>query len=61
DSGAPAVLWSVSENGQSGQFAGGTAGSKKESEYAPCNPEQQPSVGESSAIIPSPSYSTGHT
>ncbi|MCI83396.1 hypothetical protein A2U01_0104672, partial [Trifolium medium] len=38
DSGAPAVSWSVSENAQTGQFAGGTAGSMKESESGPCNP-----------------------
>ncbi|MCI95470.1 hypothetical protein A2U01_0116768, partial [Trifolium medium] len=45
----------VSENAQSGQSAGGTAGSRKEFESAPCSPEQQPSVGESSVVIHSPS------
>ncbi|MCI93994.1 hypothetical protein A2U01_0115292, partial [Trifolium medium] len=48
DSGAPADSWSVSENAQTDQSAGGTAGSMKESELELCNPEQQPSVGESS-------------
>ncbi|MCI97764.1 hypothetical protein A2U01_0119065, partial [Trifolium medium] len=51
----------VSESGQSGQSAGGTAGSMRESEYELCSPEQQPSVGESNVVIPSPSDNTGHT
>ncbi|MCI57816.1 hypothetical protein A2U01_0079067, partial [Trifolium medium] len=46
---------------QSGQSAGGTADSRMESESAPGSPEQQPSVGESSVVIHSSSYSTGHT
>ncbi|MCI98210.1 hypothetical protein A2U01_0119513, partial [Trifolium medium] len=58
---APAVSWSVSESAQSGQSAGGTADSRRESESAPCNPEQQSSVWESSVVIPSPSCSTAHT
>ncbi|MCI51726.1 hypothetical protein A2U01_0072970, partial [Trifolium medium] len=35
DYGAPAVSWSVSENTKSAQSAGGTAGSRKESESVP--------------------------
>ncbi|MCI92202.1 hypothetical protein A2U01_0113498, partial [Trifolium medium] len=61
DSGAPAASWSVSKSAQTGQSAGSTAGSRRESESAPCNPEQQLSVGESNVVIPSPSYNTGHT
>ncbi|MCI61860.1 hypothetical protein A2U01_0083117, partial [Trifolium medium] len=58
---APVVSWFVSENAQPGQSAGGTADSMTESEPKLCNPEQQPSVGESSVVIPSPSCSTAHT
>ncbi|MCI93832.1 hypothetical protein A2U01_0115130, partial [Trifolium medium] len=48
DSGAPTTSWSVSESVQTGQSAGGTAGSMMESKPELYNPEQQPSVGESS-------------
>ncbi|MCI61091.1 hypothetical protein A2U01_0082347, partial [Trifolium medium] len=48
---------SVSENAPSGQYAGGTAGSMKESESRQCNPEWQPSVGVKSVVVPSPSCS----
>ncbi|MCI93092.1 hypothetical protein A2U01_0114390, partial [Trifolium medium] len=41
--------------------AGGTADSRRESESVLCSPERQPSVGESSVVIPGPSYSTVHT
>ncbi|MCI68892.1 hypothetical protein A2U01_0090153, partial [Trifolium medium] len=57
DSGAPAVSWSVSENVQSAQSAGGTAGSRKESEFVPGYPVWQPSVGEKSMVVPNPSCS----
>ncbi|MCI69864.1 hypothetical protein A2U01_0091127, partial [Trifolium medium] len=55
DSSAPAVSWSVSENAPLGQSAGGTAGSMKESESRQCIPGWQPSVGEKSVVVPSPS------
>ncbi|MCI57882.1 hypothetical protein A2U01_0079133, partial [Trifolium medium] len=61
DSGAPAISWSVSENAQTGQSARGTAGSMRESGPELCSPEQQPSEGESSVVIPSPFCNTGHT
>ncbi|MCI92242.1 hypothetical protein A2U01_0113538, partial [Trifolium medium] len=44
-----------------GQSAGGTAGSRRESGPELYSLEQQPSVGESSVVILSPSYNTGHT
>ncbi|MCI97798.1 hypothetical protein A2U01_0119099, partial [Trifolium medium] len=53
DSGAPAVSCYVSGNAPSGQSAGGTASSMKESEPGPCNPGWQPSVGEKSVVVPS--------
>ncbi|MCI93733.1 hypothetical protein A2U01_0115031, partial [Trifolium medium] len=45
------------ENAQSGQSAGGTTGSRRESEYVPGNPVWQPSVGEKSVVVPNPSCS----
>ncbi|MCI59350.1 hypothetical protein A2U01_0080605, partial [Trifolium medium] len=42
------VSWSASKNAQTGQSAGGTAGSRSGSGPELCSPEQQPSVGESS-------------
>ncbi|MCI29008.1 hypothetical protein A2U01_0050212, partial [Trifolium medium] len=60
DSDAPAVSWSVSGNAPSGQSAGGTAGSMKESEYVQCNPGWQSSVGEKSVVVPSSSCSAAH-
>ncbi|MCI78836.1 hypothetical protein A2U01_0100107, partial [Trifolium medium] len=45
---APLASWSVSESAQTGQSAGGTVGSRRESESVLCSPEHQPSVGESS-------------
>ncbi|MCI82618.1 hypothetical protein A2U01_0103892, partial [Trifolium medium] len=50
----------VSENAQSGQSAGDTAGSRKESESGPCSPVWQPSMGEKSVVVPSPSCNAAH-
>ncbi|MCI38020.1 hypothetical protein A2U01_0059248, partial [Trifolium medium] len=47
-------------NAQTGQSAGGTAGSRRESGPVLCNPGQQPSVGDSSVVIPNPSCSAAH-
>ncbi|MCI57115.1 hypothetical protein A2U01_0078366, partial [Trifolium medium] len=47
-------------NAQSGQSAGGTAGSRRESESVPGSPVWQPSVGEKSVEVSSPSYSAAH-
>ncbi|MCI90525.1 hypothetical protein A2U01_0111817, partial [Trifolium medium] len=49
------------ENAQTGQSAGGTAGSRRESESMPCSPVWQPSVGEKNVGVPSPSYSAAHS
>ncbi|MCI81074.1 hypothetical protein A2U01_0102346, partial [Trifolium medium] len=51
---APSASSSVSENAPTGPSAGGTAGSMMEPGLELCSPEQQPSVGESSVVIPSP-------